>query len=199
MKTPSSLPTDEVLMAQLWERFIADDEQAFDQLVQARYRVLFNYARRFTTDRELIKDCIQDLFLELWNRRKAIVDSPYVTVYLIRALRNNLFRKIRQNQSSLALSADTTGSDYEALGSEELTAEGSWIAEETLATTEQTLRVAVARLPKRQQEVVFLKFYEGLSNDDIAQVMEVEKQTVANFLYRAVTQLRAMLPVRIFS
>lgn len=199
MKTPSSIPTDEVLMAQLWERFKADDEQAFDQLVLARYRVLYNYATRFTKDRDLIKDCVQDLFLELWNRRKVIVDTPYVTIYLIKALRNNLLCKLRQQQNWFSMSEETTDSAYESLSSEELTVEGSWIAEETLANTEQTLRVAVAQLPKRQQEVVFLKFYEGLSNDNIAQVMEVEKQTVANFLYRAMNQLRVTLPVRIFS
>lgn len=183
-------------MAQLWTRFKADDEKAFDQLVAARYRVLFNYATRFTKDRDLIKDCVQDLFLELWNRRKAIVDTPYVTIYLIKALRNNLLRKLRQEQNWQAVGEDSLA--LETVLSDGLTAETELIAEETSVDTEQSLRRAVAQLPKRQQEVVFLKFYEGLTNDDIAQIMDVEKQTVANFLYRAMSQLRNYLPVRLF-
>lgn len=197
MATSPSIPADEVLMAQLWARFKADDEKAFDQLVQARYRVLFNYATRFTKDRDLIKDCVQDLFLELWNRRKAIVDTPYVTIYLIKALRNNLLRKLRREQGWRANTEE--GIELETILTDELTAEIEWIAKETQTSTAESLRQAVAQLPKRQQEVVFLKFYEGLTNDDIAQVMEIEKQTVANFLYRAMTQLRNFLPVRIFS
>ncbi|QDK81033.1 sigma-70 family RNA polymerase sigma factor [Spirosoma sp. KCTC 42546] len=197
MATSPSIPSDEVLMAQLWVRFKADDEKAFDQLAEARYRLLFNYATRFTKDRDLIKDCVQDLFLELWNRRKAIVETPYVTIYLIKALRNNLLRKLRRETGWRSTTEE--GIEAESMLTDDLTAENEWIAGETLINTEQSLRRAVAQLPKRQQEVVFLKFYEGLSNDDIAQVMEIEKQTVANFLYRAMNQLRTFLPVRIFS
>lgn len=197
MESSTSIPADEVLMAQLWSRFKQGDEKAFDQLAQARYRLLFNYASRFTKDRDLIKDCLQDLFLELWNRRKAVVETPYVTIYLIKALRNNLFRKLKKEQdwrSSLE-----HGIEPETPVTDEYTAELDWIMSEETAETEQSLRKAVDQLPKRQQEVVFLKFYQGLSNDDIAQVMNVEKQTVANFLYRAMMQLRTCLPARIFN
>ncbi|QIP14244.1 sigma-70 family RNA polymerase sigma factor [Spirosoma aureum] len=197
MATSTMIPADEVLMAQLWVRFKAGDEKAFDQLARARYRVLFNYATRFTKDRDLIKDCLQDLFMELWNRRKAVVETPYVTIYLIKALRNNLIRKLRREQGWRA--ATEEGIEPETVITDGMTAEAEWIAEEAMTETEQSLRQAVGQLPKRQQEVVFLKFYEGLSNDDIAQVMDVEKQTVANFLYRAMTQLRNYLPARIFS
>lgn len=197
MVTSTLIPADEVLMAQLWVRFKAGDEHAFDQLTEARYRTLFNYATRFTKDRDLIKDCLQDLFLELWNRRNNVVETPYVTIYLIKALRNNLLRKLRREQGWRA--ATEEGIEPETILSDGETIEAEWIAAEAMAETEQSLRQAVEQLPKRQQEVVFLKFYEGLSNDAIAQVMEVEKQTVANFLYRAMTQLRNYLPARIFS
>ena len=195
MATSPSIPSDEARMAQLWARFKADDEKAFDQLVQERYRVLFNYATRFTKDRDLIKDCVQDLFLELWHRRKAIADTPYVTVYLIKALRNNLLRKLRREMDWRSTTDE--GIEAESLLTDDLTAENEWIAAETRVNTEQRLRRAVSQLSKRQQEVVFLKFYEGLSSDAIAQVMDIEKQTVANFLYRAMTQLRTFLPTRI--
>ncbi|WP_338874702.1 sigma-70 family RNA polymerase sigma factor [Spirosoma sp. SC4-14] len=197
MAASTLIPSDEVLMAQLWVRFKAGDENAFDQLTQARYRLLFNYATRFTKDRDLIKDCLQDLFLELWSRRNSVVETPYVTIYLIKALRNNLLRKLRREQGWR--SATEEGIEPEFILSDGHTIEDEWIAAEASTETEQSLRQAVEQLPRRQQEVVFLKFYEGLSNDAIAQVMEVEKQTVANFLYRAMTQLRNYLPARIFS
>lgn len=183
------IPHDEPLLAQLWSRFKAGDEKAFDQLAELRYRILFNYATRFTKNRDFIKDCIQDLFLELWERRGKLVDTPYVTIYLIKSLRNNLVRQLRQ-EKSLGKTDDWDKDSF----TDEMTAERELIAAELLSEQAQTLRRAIEQLPSRQQEVIFLKFYEGLSNEEIAQIMDVERQTVANFLYRALTQMKHFLP-----
>lgn len=185
------IPSDEAELAQLWIRFRSGDGEAFDRIAALRYRELYNYATRFTKDTELVKDCIQDLFLELWSRRENLVENPYVTVYLIKSLRNNLFRKLKI-QKRLGDSVDIQD-DTNAF-TDGLTVESEWIAEEFLNESEQTIRQAIAQLPKRQQEVIFLKYYEGLSNEEIASIMDIEKQTVANFLYRSLTQLKKHLP-----
>jgi RNA polymerase sigma factor (sigma-70 family) len=191
MGKPTPIPVDELHLADLWNRFRQHDEQAFDELARRRYRLLFNYATKFTKDTELIKDCIQDLFLELWYRRTRLTDTSYVTVYLICALRNNLLRKLKLN-NRLDDSADITVS-CEAF-TDNLTVETMLISSESMSQKEREIRNAINRLPARQQEVIFLKFYEGLSNDEIAKVMEIERQTVSNFIYRAIGQLKNDLP-----
>lgn len=191
MGKPTPIPVDELHLADLWNRFRQHDEQAFDELANRRYRLLFNYATKFTKDTELIKDCIQDLFLELWYRRTRLTDTSYVTVYLICALRNNLLRKLRLN-NRLDDSADIAVS-CEAF-TDNLTVETMLISSESMSQKEREIRNAINRLPARQQEVIFLKFYEGLSNDEIAKVMEIERQTVSNFIYRAIGQLKNDLP-----
>ncbi|MCF2496215.1 MULTISPECIES: RNA polymerase sigma factor [Dyadobacter] len=191
MGKPTPIPVDELHLADLWNRFRQHDEQAFDELANRRYRLLFNYATKFTKDTELIKDCIQDLFLELWYRRTRLTDTSYVTVYLICALRNNLLRKLKLN-NRLDDSADITVS-CEAF-TDNLTVETMLISSESMSQKEREIRNAINRLPARQQEVIFLKFYEGLSNDEIAKVMEIERQTVSNFIYRAISQLKNDLP-----
>lgn len=165
-------------------------EKAFDQLAALRYRTLFNYATRFTKNQDFIKDAIQDLFLELWERRNRLVDTPYVTIYLIKALRNNLVRKLKQEKYWGETSIDW---DEETL-SDKTNIEKDLIAAELLKEQEGNIRRAIEKLPTRQQEVIFLKFYEGLSNEEIAQIMDIERQTVANFLYRALTQMKNLLP-----
>lgn len=191
MGKPTPIPVDELHLADLWNRFRQHDEQAFDELANRRYRLLFNYATKFTKDTELIKDCIQDLFLELWYRRTRLTDTSYVTVYLICALRNNLLRKLKLN-NRLDDSADIAVS-CEAF-TDNLTVETMLISSESMSQKEREIRNAINRLPARQQEVIFLKFYEGLSNDEIAKVMEIERQTVSNFIYRAISQLKNDLP-----
>ncbi|WP_138478903.1 RNA polymerase sigma factor [Dyadobacter bucti] len=192
MGKTANLPEDEPLLSDLWGRFRQGDEEAFDELTKRRYRLLFNYATRFTKNTELIKDCIQDLFLELWYRRASLTETPYVTVYLVKSLQNNLLRKIRIN-SRLDSSADITESCERF--TDNLTVETILISSESMTEREREIRSAISRLPKRQQEVIFLKFYEGMSNDEISNVMEIERQTVANFLYRAIGQLKNDLPV----
>ncbi len=192
MGKTANLPEDEPLLSDLWGRFRQGDEEAFDELTKRRYRLLFNYATRFTKNTELIKDCIQDLFLELWYRRASLTETPYVTVYLVKSLRNNLLRKIRIN-NRLDSSADITESCERF--TDNLTVETILISSESMTEREREIRSAISRLPKRQQEVIFLKFYDGMSNDEISNVMEIERQTVANFLYRAIGQLKNDLPV----
>jgi len=191
MRKPTIVPEDEPHLGELWNRFRQNDEQAFDELARRRYRLLFNYATKFTKDTELIKDCIQDLFLELWYRRTRLTDTSYVTVYLICALKNNLLRKLKLN-NRLDDSADIAVS-CEAF-TDNLTVETMLISSESMSQKEREIRNAINRLPARQQEVIFLKFYEGLSNDEIAKVMEIERQTVSNFIYRAIAQLKTDLP-----
>lgn len=191
MRKPIPVPEDEPHLGDLWNRFRQNDDQAFDELAMRRYRLLYNYATKFSKDTELIKDCIQDLFLELWYRRSRLADTSYVTVYLICALRNNLLRKLKVN-TRLDDSADLASS-CEAF-TDNLTVETMLISSESMSQKEREIRNAINRLPRRQQEVIFLKFYEGLSNDEIAKVMEIERQTVSNFIYRAIGQLKNDLP-----
>ncbi len=187
----SNIPSDESYLPDLWTRFRNGEGEAFDELTRRRYKLLFNYATRFSKDTEFIKDCIQDLFLELWYRRESITDTTYVTVYLIKALRNNLLRKLRlQSRLDQSVDINESGENF----TDHLTVESILISSESMSLREREIRAAINKLPKRQQEVVFLKFYEGLSNEAIAEVMSIERQTVSNFLHRAISQLKNEIP-----
>ncbi len=192
MKKSSTIPPDESLLAQLWIRFKGGDGEAFDLLVNKRYRILYNYATRFTREREFIQDCIQDLFLELWDRREYLVETPCVTIYLLKALRNNLLRELR-NRNRLDDRRDAAEPEFDY--TDGLNIEREWITGELHLENERNLRQAIERLPKRLQEVIFLKFYEGLDNEEIAQIMGIERQSAANFLHRALYQLKNQIPM----
>lgn len=191
MANVPGIPSDETYLEELWTRFKNGDGEAFDELAKRRYRTLFNYATRFTKDREFIKDCIQDLFLELWDRRQNLMDTPYVTIYLLKSLRNNLLRA-QKLQRRLGESQELVEESFDL--SDGITIEMELIALEFSNENERNIRQAIEQLPKRQQEVIFLKYYQGMANDEIANVMDIERQTVANFLYRAINQLKAYFP-----
>ncbi len=170
---------------ELWLAFKQGDSEALGQLTNAHYRTLYNYATKFTKDRELIKDCIQDLFLYLWDQRANLQSSPFVTIYLLKSLKYNLLKKLNQEKKWII---DDIDADLAPV--ENSNVESSIIALELFTENEQKVKSILTNLPKRQQEVIFLKFYEALSIDEIAEIMEMNKQSVSNLLQRAMQNLK---------
>lgn len=161
---------------------------AFCRLAESQYRSMFRYATNFTSDTDFIKDTIQEVFINIWEKRQTIT-IQFVAVYFFKSLRNQLFQEFRRSKPSLSsLEADELGelSDWQTI-------EGNITQEESESESQLKLRQAVDLLPKRQQEVVFLKFYKNLDNEQIADLMEINRQSVANLLYRALTALKGQL------
>eukprot|EP01137_Pigoraptor_chileana_P029006 Opistho-2@13620 len=172
---------------ELWNQARLGSREAYAQLCESHYRTLFNYGLNLTKDRELVKDVIQDLFLYLWEKRNVIGENNVMTIYLIRATRNNLISQLRKNQWNVLY--DNFDSEDEL--TDEQTIESSLIEYERYSQNEQRMRKAIELLPKRQREVLFLKFYQGVSNTDIANLMNINNQSVSNHLQKALITLRA--------
>ncbi|MEA5404032.1 sigma-70 family RNA polymerase sigma factor [Arcicella sp. DC2W] len=175
---------------ELWNQARLGSREAYAQLCESHYRTLFNYGLNLTKDRELVKDVIQDLFLYLWEKRNVIGEINVMTIYLIRATRNNLISQLRKNQWNVLY--DNFDSEEEL--TDEQTIESSLIEYERYSQNEQRMRKAIELLPKRQREVLFLKFYQGVSNTDIANLMNINNQSVSNHLQKALITLRALFP-----
>src|SRR5579872_3310690 len=82
----------------LWSKFRNGNTDAFGELMRTHYQDLFNYGIRFTKDTQLVKDCIQDLFLTLWVNRLSINDTSFIKYYLLKSLRNDLIRVMGQSR-----------------------------------------------------------------------------------------------------
>lgn len=175
-------------LLELWHKAKAGDKVAFCQLAEKQYRSLFAYATNFTEDRDFIKDSIQEIFIRIWEKR-ATIAIQYVSIYLFKSLRNQLlqeFRRSKPERSSLHSPEVSKLSDWQTIETE--IEQG-----ETDSESQHKVRQAINTLPKRQQEVVFLKFYNGLENDQIAALMEINRQSVANLLYKALGALKSQM------
>ena len=175
---------NEVLL-NLWHQSQAGDSLAFCQLADKQYRTLFNYACNFTSDREFIKDAIQDLMIHIWEKRQNI-QIQFVTIYFLRALRNQLMQEFRRSTGShplLDIDEASQLSDYQ-------TVETEIERKELLSENQVKVRCAIEELPRRQKEAVFLKYFEGMDNEQIADLMQVNRQSVANLLFKAITSLK---------
>ncbi|WP_428664127.1 RNA polymerase sigma factor [Runella sp.] len=167
----------------VWERLKAGDTEAFGEISTRYYRLLFDYGRKFTKDRELIKDVIQDVLLLIWHKREQIDPNENVKLYLLKIVRNRLYKELQKQQLR---ASDDYFEKLEVADSEEALI----ISTESTQSIIAKLNLHLKNLPKRQQEVLFLKFYQDLTNDEIAEVMHINRQSVANLLHNGLRLLK---------
>lgn len=185
MNKRQRIAEENVILLNLWHQSQAGDSLAFCQLADKQYRTLFNYATSFTTDREFIKDSIQELLIHIWEKRETI-NIQFVSIYFLKALRNQLLQEFRRsNAANSLLDIDEVGqlSDYQ-------TVETEIEQNEIYSENQIKVRSAIEELPRRQKEAVFLKYFEGMDNEQIADLMQVNRQSVANLLFKAISSLK---------
>ncbi|WP_102202492.1 RNA polymerase sigma factor [Siphonobacter sp. BAB-5405] len=168
----------------VWLQLCQGDSAALNQVAEWYYAALMNYGLKLERDRELVKDLLQELFLELWTRRESLPKPEDIKAYLFAILRNKIYRSYRQ-QSGYSHEAYP-----ESLGSEELGVESLLIHQETQEEYHLRLTKALESLSPRQREIIFLHYYEGLSHDQIAEIMQLNHQSVYNLLSRSLKELR---------
>src|SRR5258708_29886987 len=132
----------------LWNKFRNGSADAFGELMRTHYPDLYNYGTRFTKDTELVKDCIQDLFLALWVNRLTISETSFVKYYLLKSLRHSLTKAVNRSRNRAE-------PHFDYLFNNAPPVENSLIREEHLADLARKMRKALAGLSRRQQEVIY--------------------------------------------
>lgn len=171
--------------ALLWQGLRHGDETAFHQLINKYTQTLFIYATRFCQDRDIVKDCIQELFVELWNKRQVIKEPDSVKWYLLVATRNRVFRE----QSRWNRNESLVDSDYDFLL--EYSVEKKIIAHSEDLELAEKVKKTLECLPARQREIIYLRYYENLDFDEIAGIMNISRQSAHNLLQKAYKNIRS--------
>lgn len=176
--------------SQLWQQFRLGSQAAYEQLTHYFYPDLHFYGSRFTTDTDLLKDCLQDLFVDLWVYRKKVIGTDYIRPYLYKSLRRNIYREITRQAKQVSEEM----LPFNEANTSDPTAEHALIQTELSEYQSARLNALLQQLSVRQREAIHLKFYAELSNEEIGDIMNVNKQSVANLLHRGLTRLRDSWP-----
>lgn len=173
----------------IWNEFRKGNERAFSLLFFKYSDLLLSYGYALTKDRELIKDCIQELFLDIWKRREQLGDLEKVNHYLLKAFRRILLRRARQDEKRRYM--HNFADEYFDLPTDEqiVLSEAEHFRSEYLADK-------INHLPQRQKEIIYLKYYQNLSYAEIGEIMGLQQQAAWNLFSRAVNKLREMIPNR---
>lgn len=163
------------------------DRNALSKIMHAYFRPLYQYGTRFSVDGELIKDSIQELFINIWERRIQLSASVHVKSYLFASLRRLILRKLKMLSKTSTISLEEYNGESFFFN---LTIEQKMIIEEDAKKLSKHFSTLIYELPQRQREVVYLRFFQSMSRDEIAVVMEIAPQTVSNILQIALGKLR---------
>ena len=167
----------------LWKKFKRGNRSAFSILYRHYYSPLYFYALKTMGDQETAQECVQELFVVLWQSRTRLADVTSVKPYLFKSLRGILHR---QTASRRKYSSPLPDQRYSMIFSQE----DFMIQQEEDAYRQATLTKVLNTLPARQREAVYLKYYEGLSYAQIAEVLQINYQSVVNLIYQAFQQLK---------
>jgi RNA polymerase sigma factor (sigma-70 family) len=170
----------------LWQSFREGDSYAFEQLLELYYPLLLNYGNRLSKDREFVKDCLHDLFVEFWNRKDKLSAIENPKPYLLLSFRRKLLRESKKIK--WFREAHEVSDDY-AL-EVQFTIESYLISREVQHEELKKLKGNIEKLTKRQREVIYLRFYQELEYDEIAGIMEINYHSVVNLMYEALRMLR---------
>lgn len=149
---------------------------------------LFDFGTKFTTDRELIKDCIQDVFVKLYTKKDELVSVSNIESYLYVSLKNRINDEFRRNthisdnginENQMKSIAD----DSEAFDMENI--------EESQKKVNK-LKEFIGCLSPRQRQIIQLYYVEQRKYDDICNIMGINYQSVRNLMHRSLLKLRCL-------
>ena len=131
----------------------------------------------------MVEDCIQDLFIELWNKRKKLREVRNVKYYLFKSLRRKIILRLTKSKS-LCNTVDISAFEMK------LSHKSHYMNREVTKEIRKQLMHLLESLTPKQKEAIFLIYYDELSYKEVASIMAVEVRTVYNLIHQAMVKLR---------
>ena len=180
---PDDRPFDE------WcRRLKASDRTAYAELFEEMYDPLFRYVRSITQGTEAAQDVTQDVFIRLWEVRDSLTPEQSLEAYLYRTARNRAYNHERNQRTRTEKEADVR--DQTPAQPAPPTRPDTQASAQHL---EDRLWRWIGELTERQREALVLSRFDGLSHDEVAEVMDISPRTVNNHIVRALRHLRGRI------
>ena len=169
----------------LWNNFRNGSREAFSQLYDTFAADLYRYGYNLIRNKQVVEDCLHELFLHLHENRQRLGTTDNIRFYLYRCLRRRILDTVvRLNK----LDSDET--HFDTAEFLVLPYEHQLVEEQLIDHQKQLLAIELNRLPRRQKEIIYLVYMKGLTYQQTADVMEITLKSVYNTISIALTTLR---------
>jgi len=155
-------------------------QRRYNSLVKALHADIFRYAYWLCGDKHVAEDITQETFLRAWRSLDSLKDDKAAKAWLITILRRENARRFERKQFDYSDVEQDTLEDNISNSSEE-------------QTEQYLIRRQIGKLDIEYREPLLLQLIGGFSGDEIAELMELNRNTVMTRLFRARSQLKELL------
>ncbi|MDG2344254.1 MAG: sigma-70 family RNA polymerase sigma factor [Flavobacteriales bacterium] len=179
---------------QLIENFVKGDNKAFDVLLKKYQNRIFSYIIQLVHDHDLANDVFQDVFIKVVThlKRKSYNHQGKFLSWVLRIAHNQVIDHFRKDAKMPSVGKSATNDDFnifDVLKLEESSIEDEMVNKQILAD----VRSLVEQLPKDQMDVVKMRYFSGMSFQDIADKSNVSINTALGRMRYALINLRKMM------
>lgn len=168
-----------------WKLFLEGKDEAYSWLYSTYIQLLYQYGLQITLNTDIIKDCIQDVFVKIYRNRKKLATPQSVKTYLMISLRNSIYNVFSQERVQEAYVFNFHQTE------DACTVENSFFDEEERREQIKEIKEMLAILTPRQREIIYYRFIEELDYDEICQLMQLNYQSAYNLLQRSLSKIRS--------
>lgn len=174
----------------LWQNLLNGDRLALNEIYERNVSPLYQYGMRMLKDEEAVRDCLHNLFVKIWVNHKTLKPTDNIKYYLISALRNSIinYKAIEDRFQKV----DIQNNEVFDL---KFTVESEYIKKEEQNQKALQLSEAMNKLTARQKEIIYLKYFEEMDYDEIAEIMDMSKKGTYKLSARALEALREILNI----
>jgi len=169
----------------IWKSLKEGDLNAFSILFESYYPKLHSYGLKISKDVSLTEDSLQEFFLYIYEHRKNLSDLENIAPYLFTSYKRFLLKMIKKSSK-----IKQTDFSQETFIDIQFTAEELMTNQETERFKNKSLSTLLNKLPNRQKEAIYLKYYSGLKAKEISEIMGINYQSVVNTLHKAIKSLK---------
>ena len=178
----------------LWQSFVDGDDQSLEKIYRIYFDKIYYYGNKWLNDSAFTEDIIQDLFVKLIRTRQNLSQTTSIKFYLFRSFRSLALDKIKANKKLLVL--DDPGDEMFPLN---VTPENSLIDKQEYQLIKEKLSSALSALTPRQREVLFLRYNEGFSYQEVAEMMGLTVKATYKLMARAIDAIKEQIPLALSS
>ena len=171
----------------LWDAFKKGDELAFIKIYKNYSTQLFDYGCRYSTDKEMVRDCLHDFFIYLRKNRLGFSDTNSIKLYLFKAFRRRIVEYLKKNNYELNLKEPSEYSPFNV----ESSTEAVYINKQVYAEQLERLSKALSSLDSKGRKAIYYFYFKGHSYEQIAELFKFSHVSSARrVMYRSLRQLR---------
>jgi len=171
---------------EVWKQMRSGQQNALATLFKRYYPSMYHYAMNICQREDLVKDCLQDVFAYIWEKRENLSEPLSVKAYLLVAVRRAVLKKLEKIRKIESLQQNIFPENEPGFFPLEMSPNFDDQQHSQFAQ----VKFALDKIPPRMREALYLKVDDGLSYNDIARIMKISPQVARNYVCDALQRLR---------